>query len=126
MKFLVAHNGSAHADNALGEASRMAVQMGTEVAIMTVSPDLCLTEASNSKCKLITGSLLSEVEDAMKQVVAELAAKGIKAEIVFKDGHPVEMIIDTAKEIGVDLIVSTRTEGTALKGFFLAAYQQKL
>lgn len=43
MKILVAHDGSAHADKTLQEASRMALQMAAEITIITVAPDLCLT-----------------------------------------------------------------------------------
>jgi nucleotide-binding universal stress UspA family protein len=126
MKILVAHDGSAHADKALGEASRMAVQMGAEVTIMTVAPDLCLTEVSDSECKLITESLLSEAEGAMKKVAAELATQGVTAEIVIKDGHPAEMIIDTAKEIGADLIVVGSHGRHGAGRFFLGSVSAKV
>ena len=126
MKILVAHDGSAHADKALAEASRMAVQMGAEVTIMTVAPDLCLTEVSDSECKMITESLLSEAEGAMKKVAAELATRGVPAEIVIKDGHPAEMIIDTAKEIGADLIVVGSHGRHGAKRFFLGSVSAKV
>jgi len=126
MKILIAHDGSAHADKALQEASKMAVLMAAELTIMTVAPDLCLTEVSDSECKLITDSLYSEAEGSMKKVAAELAAKGIKAEIVIQDGHPAEKIIDTAKEIGADLIVVGSHGRHGAKRFFLGSVSAKI
>jgi len=126
MRILIAHDGSAHADKALQEAGKMAVLMAAELTIMTVAPDLCLTEVSDSECKLITDSLFSEAEGAMKKVTAELAAKGIKADIVIKDGHPAEKIIDTAKEIGADLIVVGSHGRHGAKRFFLGSVSAKI
>jgi nucleotide-binding universal stress UspA family protein len=127
MKILVAHDGSAHADKALQEASRMALQMAAEVTIITVAPDLCLSdEVSDNDCKLITDSLFFEAESAMKKVTDELAAKGIKAEVVIKDGHPAEMIIDTAKEIGADLVVVGSHGRHGAGRFFLGSVSAKV
>lgn len=126
MRILIAHDGSAHADKAHQEASKLAVLMAAELTIMTVAPDLSLTEVSDSECKLITNSLYSEAEGSMKKVTAELAAKGIKAEIVIQDGHPAEKIIDTAKEIGADMIVVGSHGRHGAKRFFLGSVSAKI
>lgn len=126
MRILIAHDGSAHADKALQEASKMAVLMAAEITIMTVAPDLCLTEVSDSECKLITDSLFSEAEGSMKKVTTDLAAMGIKADIVIKDGNPAEKIIDTAKEIGADLIVVGSHGRHGAKRFFLGSVSAKI
>lgn len=126
MKILVAHDGSEHADKALQEAGRIAAQMNAQLTIITVAPDMCLTEVSDSECKQITESLYSEAEGAMKKVTADLDAKGVKADIVIKDGHPAEKIIDTAKEIGVDLIVVGSHGRHGAKRFFLGSVSAKV
>ena len=104
----------------------MALLMQAEITIITVAPDLCLTEVSDSECKLITESLFSEAEGAMKKVTAELATKGIKAEIVIKDGHPAEKIIDTAKEIGAELIIVGSHGRHGAERFFLGSVSSKV
>jgi nucleotide-binding universal stress UspA family protein len=127
MKILVAHDGSAHADKALQEASRMALLMAAEVTVITVAPDLCLSdEVSDSECKLITESLYSEAEGSMKKVTADLATKGVKAAVVIKDGHPAEMILDTANEIGADLIVVGSHGRHGAKRFFMGSVSAKI
>lgn len=126
MKILVAHDGSAHADKALQEAGRIAAQMGAQITIITVAPDMCLTEVSDSECQQITESLYSEAEGSMKKVTADLSAKGITADIVIKDGHPAEKIIDTAEEIGADLIVVGSHGRHGAKRFFLGSVSAKV
>ena len=126
MRILVAHDGSAQADKALHEASRMAEKLGAEITIMTVAPDLCLTEVSDSECTLITDSLFSEAEGAMKKVTNQLAAKGLKAGIVIKHGHPAEEILDAAKVIGADLIVVGSHGRHGATRFFLGSVSSKI
>ncbi|MFZ5759019.1 MAG: universal stress protein [Thermodesulfobacteriota bacterium] len=127
MKILIAHDGSAHADKALQEASKMAELMAAELTVMTVAPDLCLSEdISENDQVYITESLFLEAEGAMKKVTDELAAKGIKADIVIKDGHPAEKIIDTAKEIRADLIVVGSHGRHGAKRFFLGSVSAKI
>lgn len=128
MKVLVAHDGSAHADKALQEASRMVEKLNAELVIMTVVPDidLCLTEATDSECKLVTESLFTEAVTSMKKVTDELAARGIKAEVVVKNGNPAEMIIDTVKEVGGDLLVVGSHGRHGIKRFFLGSVAAKV
>ena len=127
MKILIAHDGSAHADKALQEASKMGVFLAAELTVIPVAHDLCLSEdISASESKFITESLLSEAEGVMKKVSADLAAKGIKAEIVIKDGNPAEKIIDTANEIGADLIVVGSHGRHGAKRFFLGSVSAKV
>ena len=104
----------------------MALQMAAEITIITVAPDLCLTEVSDSECQLITDSLFTEAKSSMKKVTDELATKGVKAEVVIKDGHPAEMIIDTAKEIGADLVVVGSHGRHGAKRFFLGSVSAKV
>lgn len=125
MKILVAHDGSAHADKALRKASEIAEKMGGEITIITVAPDLCLTEISGNECQLITESLFSEAKSSMKKVTDALATRGIKAETMVKDGQPAEKIIDAAKEIGADLIVIGSHGRHGAKKFLLGSVSAK-
>jgi nucleotide-binding universal stress UspA family protein len=126
MKILVAHDGSAHAGKALSEAGKLAGTLGATVKIVTVVPDLCLTEVSDSECKLVTESLYSDAKNAMKKVTDDLATQGITAEIVIKDGHPAEKIIDAAREMGADLIVVGSHGKHGTKKFLLGSVSSKV
>jgi len=126
MNILVAHDGSAHAGKALSEAGKLAGKLGGTVKIVTVVPDLCLTEVSDSECKLVTNSLFSDAKNSMKKVTDDLAAQGIKAEIVIKDGHPAEKIIEAAKESGAELIVVGSHGRHGAKKFLLGSVSSKV
>ncbi len=126
MNILVAHDGSVHAGKALSEAGKLAGKLGATVTIITVVPDLCLAEVSDSECKLVTESLFSDAKNSMKKVTDELASKGITAEIVIKDGHPAEKIIDAAKELKADMIVVGSHGKHGAKKFLLGSVSSKV
>lgn len=126
MKILVAHDGSAQANKALAEAGKLAGKLGGTIRIVTVVPDLCLTEVSDSECKLVTNSLFTDAKSSMQKVTGELAAKGIAADITIKDGHPAEKILDAAKEFGADLIVVGSHGRHGAKRFLLGSVSSKI
>mgnify|MGYP003507885534 CR=1 FL=1 len=126
MKILVAHDGSAHAGKALSEAGKLARALGATVKIVTVVPDLCLTEVSDSECKLVTESLYSDAKNSMKKVTDDLETQGITAEIMIKDGHPAVKIIDAALEMGADLIVVGSHGKHGAKKFLLGSVSSKV
>lgn len=104
----------------------MGVLMAAELTVMTVAQDLCLSEdISENEPKFITESLFSEAEGVLKKVAADLAAKGIKAEVIIKYGSPAEKILDTAKEVGADLIVVGSHGRYGAKRFFLGNVSAK-
>nr|WP_243366801.1 universal stress protein [Fundidesulfovibrio soli] len=107
MNVLVAHDGSVQAAKALDVAIRIAGGLGGKVDIVTVVPDLCLAteELSNEDCDLVASSLNTEARGLMKKVSDALASKGIKAEIVIKNGRPAEAIVEAARELKSELIV---------------------
>lgn len=126
MKILVAHDGSEQANKALKEAAAIAGKTGASLSIVSVVPDLCLTEVSANECKAITESLHSDAKGSMKKVTDEITAKGIKAEVLIKEGHPAEKIIDTAKEIGADMIVVGSHGKHGAKRFLLGSVSSKV
>ena len=107
MNVLVAHDGSPQASKALDVASQMAAKFGGKLDIVTVVPDLCLSteELSEEECDLVANSLATEARGQMKKVSEALAAKGIKAEMIIKNGRPAEKIVEAAKDVKADMIV---------------------
>jgi nucleotide-binding universal stress UspA family protein len=107
MKILVAHDGSPQADKALETAVRMASGLGGTVDVVTVVQDLCLSteEISLKDCEAVDASLAAEARGRMKKVSDALAAKGVAATMVVKNGRPAEGIVEAAGELGSDLIV---------------------
>lgn len=107
MKLLVAHDGSAKADKALDVAADIAGKFGASVAVVNVVPDLCLSseEIGEESCELVSQSLSDEAGGSMRKVMSRLAEKGVKAELLVKEGRPADAILDAADAIDADLIV---------------------
>ncbi|MEW5746063.1 MAG: universal stress protein [Nitrospirota bacterium] len=126
MKILVAHDGSEQANKALREAATIAGKTGGVLNIVTVVPDLCLMEVSDNECKTITESLFSDAKGSMKKVADEIAARGIKAEILTKEGHPAERIIETIRETGADMVVVGAHGKHGAKKFLLGSVSSKV
>lgn len=126
MKILVAHDGSEQANKALREALNLAEKFGASINIVTVVPDLCLTNVSIDECNVLTEALTSETEASMKMVQDELSSKGVKAEVAIKHGSPAEAILDVADETGANLIVLGSYGKHGAKRFLLGSVSSKV
>jgi nucleotide-binding universal stress UspA family protein len=107
MKILVAHDGSAPADQALLFAALVANKMGGELHLVTVAPDLCLSseEVSPNECNLISSSMQNDAQGGLKKAQELLAGQGLGATTHFKAGRPVDGILEVADEMSADMLV---------------------
>lgn len=126
MKVLVAHDGSEQADKALQEGVGIAKKTGASVAVVSVVPDLCLVDVSSDECKVITDTLHSVSDSAMRKVKDTLAAQGVEAEIIIKSGNPAEKILEAADEVGADMIVIGSYGRHGAKRFLLGSVSSKV
>jgi nucleotide-binding universal stress UspA family protein len=123
MKILVGHDGSKHASKALEEAIRLADKFGGEIVVLSVVPDLCLSseEISVNECNLVSNTMRAEMTQRMSKVGEEAARKGVKVELVVKEGRPADVIVDTAESIGAGLIVVGSKGRHKVKRLFLGS-----
>ncbi len=107
MNILVAHDGSEHSSKALNQAAALAEKFQGSLNILAVVPDLCLSteEIGPGECELISKTLDAETQGVMNKVIAGLAAKGLSARLIIRQGRTLDQILDTAEEVGADLIV---------------------
>lgn len=107
MNVLVAHDGSAQASKALETAVQLASKSGGKLDVVTVVPDLCLSteELSEAECDQVAMSLAADAKGRMRKVEEALAAKGVKAGVLIRNGRPAEEIARAAKETGADVVV---------------------
>ncbi len=103
-KILVAHDGSDAADKAILEAASIAQKFGSKLTVVSVVPNLCFSEIG-ADCDTITKLYRAEIEGAMEGVKEMLGEKGIEAETIILEGNPVDVIVDHAKGMGMDLVV---------------------
>lgn len=128
MKILVPHDGSEQSNKALATAGEMVAKMGGVIKVVSVTADLCLSseELKQDQCDMIESSLAAETRGAMNKVNDFLGKKGMQAEIIVKAGRPAETIVETADELGSDLIVIGSTGKHGARKFFLGSVSEKV
>lgn len=103
---LVAHDGSKLSDKALKKAIEMAQALGSTITVLSVVPELYLTELSDHDRQRIVTALNDEIKIAMEKIRITLAGKSIEAKTILRQGDPAEKILETAKKMKVDLIIT--------------------
>lgn len=106
MKLLVPHDGSEHAYKTLDEAVKLAGKLGEGcVNVVIVVPDLCLVDVGIDECNIITNTLYKEAQGIKEKIQQKLAGQVCRAEVQIKTGTAEEVILESAEELGADLIV---------------------
>ncbi len=104
-KILVCHDGSKASDKALKKAVEIVTRFEGSITVLSVIPELYLTELSEADRRRIVQALTEETNIALEKVRASLAGKSIEAKIILRQGEPAEKILETAKKMKVDLVV---------------------
>jgi nucleotide-binding universal stress UspA family protein len=125
-KILVAHDGSKLSDKALKKAVEMAVRYGSNLTVLTVIPDLYLTELSDLDRKRIMDALTEETTISMEKIRSTLAAKSVESKTITRQGMPAEKILETAKKMKVDLVVVGSHGRHGAKKFLLGSVSSKI
>jgi nucleotide-binding universal stress UspA family protein len=109
-KILVPLDGSKVAEEILIYVELLARQSGAHVILMRVVPFLWPSE--HVHLKEMGHKMDKEASDYLFTIETHLVEKGIEASVLVDEGNVPEMICDTAKERGVDLIaISTHGHG---------------
>lgn len=124
-RILVAHDGSKFSDKALKKAIDIASKFDSTVTVITVAPELYLTDLLEVDRKRIHETLIREAETVMRNV--KKRAKGAKpVKTVIKRGNPAEEIIDTAKKMKADLIITGSYGRHGAQKFLLGSVSSKI
>ena len=109
-KILVPLDGSTVAEEILIYVELLARQSGAHVVLMRVVP--FLWPSAHVHLKEMGHKMDKEASDYLFAVETHFVEKGIEARVLVDEGNVPEMICDTAKESGVDLIaISTHGHG---------------
>jgi len=124
-KILVAHDGSKPSEAALKKAFEIAERFGSSVTVISVVPDLYLTEIMETDRLRILDTLTEEAEKTMQKIKTKtVGSKPVKTIVV--QGNPAEAILETAKKIKADLIVTGSHGRHGAEKFFLGSVSSKI
>lgn len=125
-KILVAHDGSKSSDKALKKAVEMAISFNASLTVLSVIPELYLTELSDADRSRIFNALSKETTEAMEKIRKTLSGKSIEVKTLIRQGDPAEKILETAQKMKADLIVTGSHGKHGTKKFLLGSVSSKV
>ncbi|MDA8077746.1 MAG: universal stress protein [Nitrospiraceae bacterium] len=115
-RILVAHDGSKSSEKALKKAFEIAGKFKSPVVVVSVIPDLYLTELMEMDRRRIVNALSEEAKKLMDKIRKRSGALSVKTSI--RQGDPAEEILKAAVGMKADVIV-TGSHGRHGAGRFL-------
>jgi nucleotide-binding universal stress UspA family protein len=125
-KILVAHDGSKSSDKALKKALEIALSFNASLTVLSVIPELYLTELSDADRNRIFNALSKETTEAMEKIRKSLSGKSIEVKTLIRQGDPAEKILETAQKMKADLIVTGSHGKHGTKKFLLGSVSSKV
>ena len=122
-KILIATDGSEHAKHALNYAVESAVKWGAKLMILTVVPPISPLVYSSEFGASYIPELMDDHRKSHQRILSEAANivknKKLDIQVVtrLEEGRPSDVIVDTAKEEDVDLIVMGSRGMGGITGF---------
>lgn len=125
-KILVAHDGSKSSDKALKKAVELSINFNGSLTVLSVVPELYLTQLTEADRNRISKALAEETGEALEKIRKALAGKSIDVKTVIRQGDPAEKILETAQKMKVDLIVTGSHGRHGAKKFLLGSVSSKI
>ncbi|MCL0068342.1 universal stress protein [Thermodesulfovibrionales bacterium] len=125
-KILVAHDGSKFSEKALKKALELAVNFNASLSVLSVIPELYLTELPDMDRERIFESLSTETTNTMEKIRKSLSGKSIEVKTLIRQGDPAEKILETANKMKVDLVVTGSHGKHGTKKFLLGSVSAKI
>jgi nucleotide-binding universal stress UspA family protein len=124
-KILIAHDGSKSSEKALKKAFEIAEKFGSSVTVISVVPELYLTELMEEDRIRILETLTEEAKKTMDRIRTKSAAfKRVRT--IIAQGSPAEEVLETAKKIKADLIVTGSHGRHGAQRFLLGSVSSKI
>jgi len=124
-KILIAHDGSKSSEKALKQAFEIADKFGSSVTVISVVPELYLTELMEMDRLRILETLTEEAQKILDKIKTKTAGSRPVKTIVAQ-GNPAEEILETAKKLKADLIVTGSHGRHGAQKFLLGSVSSKL
>jgi nucleotide-binding universal stress UspA family protein len=124
-RILLAYDGSKSAEKALRKAVDIARKFDSELNVISVAPELYLTDLLEVDRKRIRDSIKNETENIMRKI--KVGSRGIKPiKTMIKQGDAAEEILRASGRLKADLII-TGSHGTrGAKKFLIGSVSSKI
>jgi len=103
-KILVCFDGSEWSKRALKQAIILAQKFNSHITVLSVIPKVCFLEIGVD-CAIVEAIFKAETEGNINSAKKIMDEQGVKGETLILEGTPADVIVDYAKNKGVDLIV---------------------
>ncbi len=124
-KILMAHDGSRSSEKAFKKTFEIAEKFGSSVTVISVVPELYLAELMEVDRLRILETLTEEAKKTMDKI--KTTTSGFKSvKTIIKQGNPAEEILETAKKIKADLIVTGSHGRHGAQRFLLGSVSSKI
>jgi len=124
-RILVAHDGSKSSEKALKKALAIAETFNSAVTVLSVVPELYLTELMEMDRTRIVDTLTEETRRMMEKIKSK--PRKIKyLKTLISQGNPAEEILETAKKIKADVIVTGSHGRHGAQKFLLGSVSSKV
>jgi len=111
-------------NQAIGEASELALQFGAEVYLVHVTA--FLPPMTEPGIPILQEELHEDVEAQLRKIAEPLTAKGLRTQIVIRDGDAAAEIVGVAQEVGADLIVIATHGNTGWRHLAFGSVTEKV
>lgn len=124
-KILMAHDGSKSSEKALKKALQVAETFGSSLTVLSVIPELYLTELMALDRARILDTMTKETREMMEKIKAKSEhLKSLKT--VIRQGDPADEILKTAEKIKADVIITGSHGRHGAQRFLLGSVSSKI
>ena len=124
-KILVAHDGSKTSTKAIKKAFEIADKFGSSIMVISVIPELYLTELMDIDRARISETMTAETAKMMERI--KIAAGSVKQfKTVIRQGNPAEEILAEAARSKADLIITGSHGRHGAEKFLLGSVSSKI
>lgn len=124
-RILVAHDGSSISEKALKKALEIGEKFNSHVTVISIVPELYLTELTEMDRMRILETLTAETEKMMEKLKTK-TRKTRPIKTVVRQGDPAEEVIDAAKKMKADVIITGSHGRHGAQRFLLGSVSSKI
>ena len=128
-RILIPVDGSTYSLSAVRLGGRLAAINGSSLWILNVideEVEARICRLNRQQCEVVSRNMEEEARGLVADMKGELAQMGVDADTLIKRGSPHEIILETAEELGADLIVMGKLGRRGIKRILLGSVAERV